>query len=237
LLLAIVPRRRERRRTDRAHRACPRLRAGEAATIEISERDISLATGEILSRTSLLQSSFPDTSPIIPAPSENVFVLPKAALEAALQASKAVSEQAKAIAANFVTINVAPETTIVCSDHCAQGFVETVIEARNQFAVEFRIDPVRLLASLEHLPGEEVQIQCDDPLHGVCIRHGGFLSLIATMRPRRHPLYDSISKEERLAGEKGEICGNFKVLGENKTPQRAPAKAPTPPAEKDGVLF
>ena len=43
-----------------------------------------------------------------------------------------------------------------------------------------------------------------------------------------------VSKDAREAGENGEICGNWKVIGGGKPKQESrPMRSPTPPAKRD----
>lgn len=148
--------------------------------VEITERTISFRTEKILICLQLLQGEFPDTSRVIPSPSDKLLTLPKAALENALKAAGAVIE--KNFGSGAVNVSVKPASTTIRTDRCTPGSVETVIETSNPFEVDFRIDPVRLLNALKPIDGDEVSIQCNDPLGPACIHYGTFLALIALMR-------------------------------------------------------
>ena len=54
---------------------------------------ISFRNENVLVCAQLLEGNFPDTSHIIPAPSDKLLTLPKAALENALDATQAVIEK------------------------------------------------------------------------------------------------------------------------------------------------
>jgi DNA polymerase-3 subunit beta len=148
--------------------------------VEITERTISFRTEKILICLQLLQGEFPDTSRVIPSPSDKLLILPKADLENALKAAGAVIE--KNFGSGAVNVSVKPASTTIRTDRCGPGLVEMVIEVPNPFEVDFQIDPARLLNALKHVDTDDVVIQCDDPLRSVCIRHGDFLAVIALMR-------------------------------------------------------
>ena len=89
-----------------------------------------------------------------------------------------------------MNVSVRAHATTIRTDRCAPGLVETVIETPNSYEIDFRIDSVRLLASLKHVDTDQVAIQCEDSAGPACIRHGGCLAVIALMRdPRPEPLY------------------------------------------------
>ena len=153
---------------------------GEECTVEVTERSISFRTGKIFVCSSRLEGKFPDTSQVIPEPSDKVFILPKAALESALLAAGAVLE--KNFGPRHVNFSVKADATTIRTSRCTPGTVESVIETSNLFEIDFQIDPFRLLDVLKLLDGDAVAIQIDDPLRSAGIREDDKLAIIATMR-------------------------------------------------------